>query len=41
MRDRGVFLSLNDNLFDCWVDADFWGMWDAETAEYDGMTARS
>ena len=40
MRNDKIILSLNDHSFDCWVDADFCGMWDADTAEYNRITAQ-
>ena len=40
-RDKGIILHPNKEEFECFVDADFAGLWDAETAETDRTTARS
>ena len=40
-RDKGLILKPNDHSFDCYVDADFQGGWDIETATEDSTTAKS
>ena len=40
-RDKGLILRPNDHSFDCYVDADFQGGWDIETATEDSTTAKS
>ena len=40
-RDKGFILKPNNHSFDCYVDADFQGGWDIETATEDSMTAKS
>ena len=41
MRNKGLILRPNDHSFDCYVDADFQGGWNAETATDDSTTAKS
>jgi hypothetical protein len=40
-RDKGLILKPNDHSFDCYVDADFQGGWNIETATEDSTTAKS
>ena len=40
-KDKGIELNPNDSSFECYVDADFAGLWDSESAEDDRTTARS
>ena len=40
-RDKGIIYSPTEQSFDCYVDADFAGSWDKDTAEFDPDTARS
>ena len=40
-RDQGIIMTPTNESFECYVDADFAGLWDAETAEHDRTTARS
>ena len=40
-RENGLILKPNDHSFDCYVDADFQGGWDIETATEDSTTAKS
>ena len=40
-REKGLILKPNDHSFDCYVDADFQGGWDIETATEDSTTAKS
>jgi hypothetical protein len=39
-RDKGLILKPNDHSFDCYVNADFQGGWDIETATEDSTTAK-
>ena len=40
-RDKGLIISPKSQSFDCYVDADFAGNWDEETADWDMDTAKS
>ena len=40
-QDQGIIMTPTNESFECYVDADFAGLWDAETAEHDRTTARS
>ena len=40
-RDKGIYLSLKDESFQVWADADFSGNWNPDEAEHDSDTARS
>ena len=40
-RDKGLILRPSNHSFDCYVDADFQGGWNAETAADDSTTAKS
>jgi hypothetical protein len=40
-KDKGVIIDPNRNSFECYVDADFCGNWDQDTAEDDPTTAKS
>ena len=40
-RDKGLILRPNGHSFECYVDADFQGGWDIQTASEDSTTAKS
>ena len=40
-RDKGIILNPNDHSFECYVDADFQGGWNINTATEDSTTAKS
>ena len=40
-KDRGIILSPTEHSFESYVDADFCGLWNPETAMYDKMTSKS
>ena len=40
-KDKGVIIDPTLNSFECYVDADFCGNWDQDTAEEDPSTAKS
>jgi hypothetical protein len=40
-RDMGIILKPSNHSFECYVDADFQGGWDAKTASEDSTTAKS
>jgi hypothetical protein len=40
-RDKGIILRPSDHSFECYVDADFQGGWDINTATEDSTTAKS
>jgi hypothetical protein len=40
-RDEGIILDPNEEVLECYPDADFMGLWDKDRAEHDPSTARS
>ena len=40
-KDKGIILDPKGNSFDCYVDADFCGNWNPDTAEGDSSTSKS
>ena len=40
-RDEGIILNPKEQSFDCFVDADFAGLWNPQTAAYDPITSKS
>jgi hypothetical protein len=40
-RDQGLILKPNKHSFTCYCDADFAGLWNKETAQFNSMTAKS
>ena len=41
MKERGIILNPTEHSFESYVDADFCGLWNPETAMYDPMTSKS
>jgi hypothetical protein len=40
MQDQGIILNPRKDVFECYTDADFCGLWDRETATKDPTTAK-
>jgi hypothetical protein len=40
-KERGIILAPTEHLFESYVDADFCGLWNPETAMYNPMTSKS
>ena len=40
-KNKGIILNPSQDLFDCYVDADFCGTWNPDTAEGDSSTSKS